>query len=182
LTFRLTTRPLVTGGEMKELIATSLDYKRKIRSIKISTLSCTNPIIKEDRKFLDLLLAKGSKSEIVIYLGVDPVEIEKDCPEAAEKLKDLINIHGAKIFYNRKIHAKLLLVDGKDEKIIYLSTSNFTEMGFNNNFELGVAFFLKEESEYIVYNIYEKRFIEILKKWTLPIVYVDEENNLAWDR
>lgn len=162
---------------MRQAISNILDVRRKFKRVLISTLSCTNPNITDKRDFFDFIKMTSRKCSVTMLLGADPLKLE---PEIVEGLKSLILDFSINIFYHPNIHAKHILVDEEDEKLIYLATSNFSYKAFNQNYEIGVLLFLNDPSMNIVFSKYENRFISVIKQLRPYTVYVDNNGDLAW--
>jgi len=66
---------------------------------------------------------------------------------------------GAKIYYNKRVHVKLIIVNRRSHQEVLLMTANLTRTGLYRNHEAGILI----SSDRNFYNKAEKFIIEILK-------------------
>jgi phosphatidylserine/phosphatidylglycerophosphate/cardiolipin synthase-like enzyme len=85
------------------------------------------------RKKVARLLSAGSR--VVILIGENP---EKFSEPQKEFFKHLVELQ-ARVFYNKRVHAKVTLVESKGEKIAVLGSANLTDKGLYRNIEVNVA-------------------------------------------
>jgi len=149
-----------------------------MKSIKISTLSCRDPIIKNGKTFLDMIKMASGFCNVTIFIGEDPINIENDYPEVAVKLKELITDYNVFIYYHGSIHAKHILVDDVDEKVIYVSTSNFSYRGLEGNYEVGILLIINDDVNYEIYDRMVQRYNKIFRQFQPKLVVVDQQTNM----
>lgn len=182
MALNFTIHPLINGAEMKSMISTSLDVRRRFNSIKISTASCRDPVIKDKKTFLDCIKAVSSECEVILLIGENPTIIDSKYPDVATKLKELLIHYNVLLFYHPSVHAKQLLVDEKEQKIIYISTSNFSRKGLYGNYEVGVVIFINDydEDEDYLFKPYHEKFIKVFSQYSPYPVFVNQYGQLDW--
>jgi phosphatidylserine/phosphatidylglycerophosphate/cardiolipin synthase-like enzyme len=87
---------------------------------------------------------------------------EKFDPATISLLKDLFE-RGAKVYHNKRAHAKLILVKSKSEKLVLITSANFTNSGLHQMLEIGVDGLNIDQD---TYDQFEKYIIEKLNLLT----------------
>lgn len=105
----------VNSGELKYAISNALNIKRNPVRVRISTMNCHNPKIRNNRTFFDLVRLMNSKCVVTVLIGEDPKAIERKYPEVADEMKKLIEDSGVTFFYHKNVHAKQILVNDLKE-------------------------------------------------------------------
>jgi phosphatidylserine/phosphatidylglycerophosphate/cardiolipin synthase-like enzyme len=108
-----------------------------LRKIRISSLYVENVELKEGRKFLDELLRIAKKEiEITILIGTKPKKTHWI------RFFEELSQFGIKLYYNGRVHSKIILLYGEKTNIALIGSSNFTHGGLAHRYEAGV--FLKD--------------------------------------
>lgn len=120
-------------GEIATCIDTILKTNR-LRRVRISSLWIENVELVGGNKLLDTLLELVKKGiAVTILIGRKPKV--NQWVRFFEKLEQF----GIKLYYNRRIHCKMFLLDCFDEKIALISSANYTYGGLHFRYEVGAC-------------------------------------------
>lgn len=118
-------------------IAAAIDEMLKVANlerVRITSLNVENVQLLDGRKFLDILLDLVRKGiTVTILIGAKPKL--KHWIKFFEKLESF----GVNLFYNWRIHSKMLLLDSSDENAALISSANLTHGGLHFRHEVGVC-------------------------------------------
>lgn len=156
---------LIRSKDIRRAIRDAMDIKRKPNWVRIVCLNMRDVLLDKKaksslRKKLNLLLSQGAR--ITIILGSNPqrfdhkiriikqkykeefVEEEiKRCEHFKknenEFYKDLVS-RGARIYWNKRVHAKMILVESGNQRIVLIMSSSLTKTGLHRNYEIGIYF------------------------------------------
>jgi len=105
-------------------------------------------------RIIQHLLTKGTRVTIVVG----------ELPEKEKDKKFFIRLlnGGAKIYYNKRVHVKLILIDRRSYQEVLLMTANLTKTGLYRNYEAGILISRNRN----FYNKAERFVKEILKSPT----------------
>jgi len=126
------------GNEIRSVITNILNSKTIPNRIRIISYSLENVKISDGLKLEDLLSKLAMRgATISIVIGQMP----------AKKVKRvLVNLNkmGINVYYNRRAHAKIILVEGIENYAIIM-TANVTHGGLYYNYEAGILMRLSED-------------------------------------
>jgi phosphatidylserine/phosphatidylglycerophosphate/cardiolipin synthase-like enzyme len=135
----MTTKSLCQSHQTRKAIKNCFDIRRHPSRVRIISFQVRDVPFDDEvgantlqRKVAGLLNA-GSK--VVILIGEDPKKLSDPQKEFFRRLIDL----QAKVFYNKRVHAKVTLVEGTKEKLLVLGSANMTKRGMYHNIEVNVA-------------------------------------------
>lgn len=111
------------------------------------------------QKINDLRTHKGAR--VILIVNTKDAQQNTTMSNYLQELEDI----GVKIHYRNKIHAKIILVEGGNDKGLLLTTSNFTRRGLHVSRETGI-YFLNERID-----IYDK-----IKRWVINLIKEPDEN------
>ena len=163
----------VNSEELKNAINNALNIQRDPSLVRISTMNCHNPNIRDRKTFFDLVRRMNAKCTLTVLIGENPKDIEKNYPHVADDLKRLIADYGVTFFYHKNVHAKQILVDDRTERVSFVTTANFTSQGLERNYEVGLLNFEERDQETEVYENLNERFTRFLKS-KKRLIEVDE--------
>jgi phosphatidylserine/phosphatidylglycerophosphate/cardiolipin synthase-like enzyme len=123
-----------------------------LKKIRVSSLYVENVELKEGRKFLDELLGIAKKDiEVTIIIG------QKPSKGHWRRFFEELYEHGIKLYYNYRVHSKMILLYGEKTNLAFIGSSNFTHGGLALRYEASV--FLKgldDEKFYKLENHFNK--------------------------
>jgi len=172
---------LFQRDEIRDAIRNTLDVRRRASVVRIMTMNIGDFYLKSGSDlFLTKIYRLLNAGVVVTILIGGREEKFKSNKELLLLLKDLIE-WGAKVYYNKRAHAKLILVNSKREKLVLITSANFTKTGLYDNYEIGVGYLNMEEN---IYKQFERYITEkLVNISTKPIdQWIDEwgdENELV---
>lgn len=91
------------------------------------------------------LARKGVKTTVVV--GSKPKIGGKNYQDLADFYEELLD-EGVEIYYNDRVHAKVILAEGGKENSALIMSANLTMTGLSYNYEMGVLLSPLEDGEY----------------------------------
>jgi len=176
----MTVQSLTNSKELKSAISTSFDLRRRIQTIYISSMNLHDPEITKRCSFLDMIKLLSSKCTINILIGECPHKIEDKYEDVATKIKELIEDFDVNFFYHKNIHAKQILVNDRDEKIIFIGSCNFTTNALTNLYEVGLIVYVRDEDENEAYDNLLTRITNKIQTGCDRVVVDPVSNQLDW--
>jgi phosphatidylserine/phosphatidylglycerophosphate/cardiolipin synthase-like enzyme len=108
-----------------------------VKKIRVSSLYVENVELREGRKFLDELLRIAKKDiEVTVLVGHKPKR------HHWLRFFEELSQFGIKLYYNSRVHSKIILLYGEKTNIALIGSHNFTHGGLVHQYEAGV--FLKD--------------------------------------
>ena len=160
---------LVSNGaqdELRKSIVQILGGKKNFWRVRIFTQNFSNAKLNGRLTLKEIIKSLKSLGAIVtVVVGSKPRENDI---EFYEELLD----EGVQIYYNDKVHAKLILAEAKDGKNVALVMSaNLTNTGLRYKYEVGVHLSYLEDKVYKKLRAYTSQIIGAPIK-TKPIEWV----------
>ena len=149
-------RLLDDKGKLAEALRDVLEVTRRPNRVRILT-STIGPFDVNGSTFatrLKLLLANGAL--VTLIFGEDPSRMESG------KQRHVMELHrfGVKVFHNPRMHAKLVLAEGKRGRALLLGSANMTGSGFWRNYELGLRAEVSGEDAFRALDTYINRALD----------------------
>jgi len=153
------------GDEIRGTINYIFSLEKELKRIRLISYALENVRVIGDtilEEFLYKLALKGVMISVVI--GQMPA---KEVKKVLLKLRRF----GINIYYNRRAHAKIILVEGKGKNYAIIMSANITHGGLYYNYEAGVSLKLSED----VYMKLREYTNDILgNEETVDLVYLNE--------
>ena len=133
----MTSISFLTETDIASDIACAIDAILDISGlnrVRITSLYIENVELTNGNKLLDRLLELVKKgTEVTILIGRRP-----NLSHWIRFFEEL-ETFGVNLYYNRRIHSKMLLLDCRDEKVVLMSSANYTHGGLHYKHEVGVC-------------------------------------------
>lgn len=116
----------------------------------------------DGESFLERLTVLKTRKNAAIFLLLDKKEHNNyikqhgDLPDEIKRLEDL----GVRIQTIRNLHAKLVMVENKQEKCLLVTSANLTDTGYHKSHEVGI--YIQSEREDI-YGSFVQYLTKVLK-------------------
>lgn len=102
--------------------------------VRILALSFHDFDVTNDRKFSEVLVRlMASGTTLTIIVGELPQKMEKETKKFLQKITE----YGARVYFKRNVHAKLLLAEESQRAHALVTSANFTKTGLRLNYEAG---------------------------------------------
>jgi phosphatidylserine/phosphatidylglycerophosphate/cardiolipin synthase-like enzyme len=124
---------IVFHDEIRRTVYNLLSVGKGFRRVRVLTLNMAEAYL-QDGLTLSRMISRlcATNARVVVVLGDRPDK--KDLP-FFKRLSDW----GVRIFYSKKLHAKVMISEAREKKTELLITSaNFTTTGLHYNYEAGV--------------------------------------------
>ena len=144
--------------EIRNAIRNTLDVRRRASDVRIMTMNLGDFYLKSGSDLFLTKIYRLLSAGVVVTILIGG-RVEKFDQKTKSLLKDLVE-RGAKIYYNKNTHAKLILVNSKHEKLVLITSANFTKTALYKNYEIGVEYLNMEEN---IYKQFERYIIEKVK-------------------
>ncbi len=142
-------KEICTPRERREAVCDLLHFKHNPQRIYMLYYNITDPFpsdhihnyIENDENikgydlekiFSRLTTKKDLKNKIVLITRRDVLKDDK-----SKKTLEFLFDRGVVIWYNSRVHAKTILMQKKDNHVLYVTSSNLTHKGTNKKHELG---------------------------------------------
>lgn len=123
---------LCDGNEIRHALALLLNLTRNPRRVRILCLNIEDVDILNDLRVSRMLL-KLLASDVVVTIIVG----EKPGKKKRRFFRRLYEF-GANLHYNKKVHAKMILTEGKKKNLAVIMSANITRGGLHYKHEVGV--------------------------------------------
>jgi phosphatidylserine/phosphatidylglycerophosphate/cardiolipin synthase-like enzyme len=157
-------RILRWAHEIRDAVKKALDIRRKPYKVRIVSLSVKDVLLDGKSKHSlkrKLALLLSADTLVTILIGNSPYrfdnivtkvkskykkkeDVEKEVKRYEELKKAELEFYkdlmarGAKIYHNRRVHAKMILVETNSQRIVLIMSSNLTDRGLRRNYEVGI--------------------------------------------
>jgi phosphatidylserine/phosphatidylglycerophosphate/cardiolipin synthase-like enzyme len=159
------TKVLCGGNEIRQALASALNLMRKPKRVRILCLTIEDVEILNDVRVSEMLLKLLTRDVVVtIIVGEKPGKKKR---RFFRKLYEF----GANLHYNEKVHAKVVLMEGKKEKLAVIMSANITTGGLHYKHEVGVLLFNLTEFKYEKLRNYSNSILGADEtRWLLHVV------------
>ena len=134
---KIPVKPLRTNNIRNTLINLIKTYEEDIYRIRLLSYRWEDIKI-NDKKFLDFLkkLAISRGVTITLITGENPIN-RKKLRKVKKAFRELIKV-GVSVFYNKKAHLKLAIIESERKNFIIMMSSNITHGGLYYHYEIGI--------------------------------------------
>jgi phosphatidylserine/phosphatidylglycerophosphate/cardiolipin synthase-like enzyme len=165
----------VYDREIRDIVKQLLAYQRRAPiHIRIVTPWIHDAELSSKLTLSQLIIRLIKYKDATVTLLVNPKRMTKE-----EEIKLLEKLEGAgvKVHYKRDLHAKLILLDSKEDKGVLVTSANLTPTGLGKFKEVGV-YFLNEHINDVFNRLYDY-ITHLLKETNINIKGGDFSANVV---